>query len=45
MLKNLALYDKYATLAKFKDISHQLPSSVLHVSGATREHWQMNQGY
>jgi hypothetical protein len=30
---------------KFKDISHQLPASLLDVSGATREHWWVTQGY
>jgi hypothetical protein len=32
-------------LAKFKDISRQLPASQLDVSGATREHGLMNQGH
>jgi hypothetical protein len=42
MLKNLASYDRDATSAKFKDISHQLPASLLDVLGATRERWWMN---
>jgi hypothetical protein len=34
-----------AMSAKFKAISQQLPASLLDVSGATREHWWMNQRY
>jgi hypothetical protein len=31
--------------AKFKEISCHLLASLLDVSGATKEHWWMNQGY
>jgi hypothetical protein len=45
MEKKTQYYDGNATSAKFKDISHQHLASRLDVSGATREHWWMNQGY
>jgi hypothetical protein len=38
MLKICAEYDIGTTLAKFKDISHQLPALLLDISGAAREH-------
>jgi hypothetical protein len=39
MLKIPMEYDRYTTLAKFQDISHQLPVSLLGVSAATRQLW------
>jgi hypothetical protein len=36
---------KISMAAKFNDISCQLPASLLDVSGATREHWWMNEKY
>jgi hypothetical protein len=32
-------------LRQLNDISRQLPASLLDVSGATREHWWINQVY
>jgi hypothetical protein len=37
MLKIFGEYIRDTTLAKFKDISRQLPASLLHVSAAIRE--------
>jgi hypothetical protein len=36
-------YVRDTTSTKFKGISHQLPSSTLCVSAATRELWWMNE--
>jgi hypothetical protein len=42
-LKNLVLCDRDTTSAKFKDISGQLPASLLDNSAEIRELWWMNQ--
>jgi hypothetical protein len=43
MLKIPAEYDKDTVLAKFEEISCQLPVLLLDVSAATGEHWWMSQ--
>jgi hypothetical protein len=43
MLKITEEYERDTSSAKFKDISSQLPASLLDVSVATRELWWMNQ--
>jgi hypothetical protein len=42
-VKDPSEYDKDATSAKFKDISYQLPASLLGVSAATIELSRINQ--
>jgi hypothetical protein len=43
MLKIPAEYNRDATSARFKEISRQLPASLLDVYAATREHWWLDQ--
>jgi hypothetical protein len=43
MLKNPAEYDRDTSSAKFKEISRQLPASLLDVSVTTTELWWMIQ--
>jgi hypothetical protein len=43
MLKIPAEYERDTTLAKFKDISRQLPASLLYISAAIKELWWMTQ--
>jgi hypothetical protein len=43
MLKIPAEYDRDTTSAELKDISRQLPASLLDDSAPTKAHWWMNQ--
>jgi hypothetical protein len=44
-VKNLAQYERDTASAKFKDVSRQIPASLLDVCAVTRECWWMHQDW